>query len=138
LIPFIRANRVKPDKGIELTEMGWEVVPEGIYKIIKQFAKYPIKEIIIAENGAAFPDLHVNGRVHDQQRIDYFNRYLQNVLRAKNEGVNVKGYFAWTFIDNFEWAEGFRPRFGIVYNDLKSQERTVKDSGLWFQDFLNY
>jgi beta-glucosidase len=58
------------------------------------------------------------------------------VLRAKNEGANVTGYFAWTFVDNFEWDEGFRPRFGIVYNDFKTQKRTVKDSGLWFRDFL--
>jgi beta-glucosidase len=136
LIPFIRANRVKPDKPVELTAMGWEVDPEGIYKIIKQFSEYPVKEIIIAENGAAFRDVLTDGRVHDQQRIDYFKKYLKSVLKAKNEGANVKGYFAWTFIDNFEWAEGFRPRFGIVYNDIKTQERAIKDSGFWFQDFL--
>jgi beta-glucosidase len=136
LIPFIWANRVKPEKLTELTEMGWEVVPEGIYKIIMQFSKYPVKEIIVTENGAAFPDEITNGRVHDHRRTDYYKRHLQNVLRAKNEGVNVNGYFAWTFIDNFEWVEGFLPRFGIVHNDFKTQVRTVKDSGFWFQDFL--
>jgi beta-glucosidase len=72
LIPFIRANRVKPNKPAELTEMGWEVDPEGIYKIIKQFSEYPVKEIIIAENGAAFADVLINGAVHDQRRINYF------------------------------------------------------------------
>ena len=136
LIPFIWANHVKPKEPAEMTEMGWEVVPEGIYKILMQFAKYPVKEIIVTENGAAFPDVLANGTVHDQQRINYYKRYLHSVLRAKNEGANVKGYFAWTFIDNFEWAEGYRPRFGIVYNDFTSQKRTVKDSGYWFRDFL--
>ena len=136
LIPYLWANRVKPDPGAEITEMGWEVAPEGMYNIIKQFAKYPVKEIIITENGAAFPDQLKNGQVHDPQRIDFYKRYLQNVLKAKNEGVNVTGYFAWTLIDNFEWAEGLRPRFGLVYNDFDTQERTVKDSGYWFREFL--
>ena len=136
LIPFIWANKVKPDRQAELTDMGWEVNPEGIYNIIMQFAKYPVKEIIVTENGAAFPDQLVNGEVHDVQRINFYKRYLQQILRAKKDGVNIKGYFAWTFIDNFEWAEGFRPRFGMVYNNFKTQERTVKDSGWWFRDFL--
>ncbi|MDP4209425.1 MAG: GH1 family beta-glucosidase [Bacteroidota bacterium] len=137
IIPFIWANRVKPDRGkVELTEMGWEVLPEGIYKIIKQFSRYPVKEIVISENGAAFNDVVAEGRVHDSQREHYFEQYLKQVLRAKNEGVNITGYFAWTFVDNFEWAEGFYPRFGIVYNDFESQQRLVKDSGFWFRDFL--
>lgn len=136
LIPYIWANRVKPEADSELTEMGWEVAPEGMYKIIKQFAKYPVKEIIVTENGAAFHDQLINGRVNDQQRIDFYKRYLQSILRAKNEGANVKGYFAWTLVDNFEWAEGYRPRFGLVHNDFKTQERVIKDSGYWFRDFL--
>jgi beta-glucosidase len=136
IIPYIWANRVKPDTNAELTEMGWEVAPEGMYRILKQFSKYPVKEIIITENGAAFPDQLENGRVHDPQRIKFYKEYLHNILKAKREGVNVKGYFAWTFIDNFEWAEGLRPRFGLVYNDFETQKRTIKDSGYWFRDFL--
>ena len=136
LIPFIWANRVKPGEHAETTEMGWEVYPDGMYHIIKQFANYPIKEIIITENGAAFPDIVENDKVHDLKRIQFFEKYLLNVLKAKEEGANVKGYFVWTFIDNFEWAEGFRPRFGLVYNDFRSQQRTIKDSGYWFRDFL--
>jgi len=136
LIPYIWANRVKPDDNAEVTEMGWEVAPEGMYRILKQFSQYPVKEIIITENGAAFPDQLENGRVHDLQRINFYKQYLHNILKAKNEGVNVKGYFAWTFIDNFEWAEGLRPRFGLVHNDFETQKRTVKDSGYWFRNFL--
>ncbi|MEI6277619.1 MAG: family 1 glycosylhydrolase, partial [Prolixibacteraceae bacterium] len=118
VIPYLWAYRVKPEPDAEITEMGWEVNPESMYQIIKQFSKYPVKEIIITENGAAFPDQLVNGRFPDQQRINFYKRYLQNILKAKREGVNITGYFAWTFIDNFEWAEGNRPRFGLVYNDF--------------------
>ncbi|MCE1198157.1 MAG: GH1 family beta-glucosidase [Marinilabiliales bacterium] len=136
IIPFIWANRVKPDEGAELTEMGWEVYPEGIYRIIMQFSKYPIREIILTENGAAYPDMPENGHIHDHQRIYFFQRYLQNILKAKNQGAKVNGYFVWTLIDNFEWAEGLRPRFGLVYNEFETQKRIIKDSGYWFREFL--
>jgi len=137
LIPFIWASQKKPDKDkSELTELGWEVWPEGIYKSIMQFSKYPIKEIIITENGAAYHDELNADTVHDVKRTKYFREYLNNVLRAKKEGANVTGYFAWTLVDNFEWSFGYGPRFGIVYNDFKTQQRIVKDSGLWFREFL--
>ena len=137
LIPLVWANRVKPHRNAEVTLMGWEVSPEGIYDIIMQFAKYGVKELIVTENGAAFHDhLKKNGKIHDRQRISFYQRYLQNVLRAKNDGAPVTGYFAWTFVDNFEWNEGIRPRFGLVYNNFKTQERFIKDSGFWFQNLL--
>jgi len=136
LVPLIWANRAKPKPGAEITDMGWDVSPKGIYSILKQFSNYNLKEILIAENGVAFPDQLINGQVNDEHRIQFFKRYLKQVLRAKNEGVPVTGYFVWTFVDNFEWDEGFRPRFGIVYNEVKTQQRTVKDSGRWFQEFL--
>lgn len=135
--PVMWANQVPfKDLSKDLTEMGWETYPEGLYKVLKRFSKYPIKDIYVTENGVAYPDVVDNGRVHDTKRIQFFKDYLQNVLKAKNEGVNVKGYFVWTFLDNFEWAEGYHPRFGIVYCDFKTQERIIKDSGYWFQQFL--
>jgi len=136
--PIVWANQVKPEKRVpkeELTEMGWEVYPEGMYKILKQFGKYG-KEIMVTENGAAFPDTLANGRIHDKKRIQFFKDYLANVLKAKNEGVNISGYLVWTLMDNFEWAEGYHPRFGLVHVDFNTQQRTIKDSGLWFQEFL--
>jgi beta-glucosidase len=137
LIPFVWANRDNPnDREALLTDMGWEVYPEGIYKIIKRFAEYPIKEFVISENGAAFTDKLENGRIHDSFRTAYFQQYLEKVLKAKNDGINITGYFAWTFVDNFEWAEGNQARFGIVYNDFSTQNRVIKDSGYWFQSFL--
>jgi beta-glucosidase len=74
--------------------------------------------------------------VNDQERIAYFEDYLSQVLRAKNEGARVTGYFVWTLLDNFEWAEGYRPRFGLIYVDFKTLERFPKNSAFWFRDFL--
>ena len=137
IIPLVWANSVKPDTKEEgVTEMGWEIYPKGIYQILKQYAKYPIKEIIITENGAAFKDSVINGQVHDPKRIAFFKDYLKQILKAKNEGVNIKGYFIWSLMDNFEWCLGYKPRFGIVYTDFPSQQRYIKDSGYWFRDFL--
>lgn len=138
-IPYMKGLEIKPVKrdAKEITEMGWEVYPEGIYKILKQFAAYPgVKKIFVTENGCAFPDEVVNGKVKDTKRIDFYQRYLKEVLRAKKDGVNIGGYFSWTLLDNFEWSEGFKPRFGLVHVDFKTQKRIIKDSGYWFRDFL--
>lgn len=142
LIPFLHANQVKPKKrGIQpenITEMGWEVYPEGIHKIIKQFAAYKkMPPIIVTENGASFEDIiEKDNSIQDRRRVDFFKNYLSNVLKAKKEGVDLRGYFVWTFMDNFEWAEGYKPRFGLVHVDFSTQERRIKDSGKWFQEFL--
>ena len=78
----------------------------------------------------------MSGKIHDLKRIDYYQRYLKQVLRAKQEGVNIGGYFCWTLLDNFEWSEGYAPRFGLIHVDFKTQKRIIKDSGYWFRDFL--
>ena len=89
------------------------------------------------ENGAAFEDLVTDdGRIHDKKRVKFFKDYLGNILKAKKEGVDIRGYFVWTLMDNFEWAEGYKPRFGLVHVDFETQERRIKDSGRWFQEFL--
>lgn len=138
IIPYMKGLQVPAKKrNVETTEMGWEVYPEGIYKVLKKFAAYPnVKKIYVTENGCAFPDVVENGRVHDTKRVQFFKDYLAQVLRAKNEGVNVQGYFVWTLMDNFEWAEGYRTRFGLVHVDFKTQQRIMKDSALWFKEFL--
>lgn len=139
IIPFVHGIPVSPKrrKVNQLTEMGWEVYPEGIYRALKYYDKYPINEIYITENGVAFKDLLIDGKIHDIDRINFFKEYLKQILKAKNEGVNLKGYFVWSLLDNFEWAKGYNPRFGLVYVDYKTQNRYIKDSGLWFKDFLN-
>jgi len=137
-VPVIQAWEVKAKSRRKAhTAMGWEINADSFYKIIKQFAAYPnVKNIMITENGAAFHDKITDGIVDDQERIAYFKLYLEAMLKAKNEGVNIIGYMAWTLMDNFEWAEGYLARFGLVYNDFKTQERTIKNSGYWWKEFL--
>ncbi|RYD78613.1 MAG: beta-glucosidase [Sphingobacteriales bacterium] len=138
-IPVIQAWEVKAkSRKKPHTAMGWEINPDSFYNIIKQFAAYTgVKNIIITENGAAYHDKIIDGTVNDAERIAYFQLYLTALLKVKNDGLPVTGYMAWTLMDNFEWAEGFNARFGLVYNDFKTQQRTIKDSGYWWQKFLN-
>ncbi|HZH63681.1 MAG TPA: GH1 family beta-glucosidase [Flavisolibacter sp.] len=138
IMPYLNARIVKASKrDVPKTAMDWEIYPQGIYRILKRFNSYDrINKIIITENGAAFADKLVDGHVEDLYRIRFYEQYLQQVLKAKEEGVNVAGYFAWSFTDNFEWAEGYSKRFGLVYVDYSTQRRIVKSSGFWFQNFL--
>ena len=138
ITPYIWASLVKAEnRGVELTEMKWEVYPPAIYHVLKKFSAYPqIKKIIVTENGAAFPDEVRNGEVDDHKRVKYLQTHLQQVLKAKEEGCNVKGYFVWTLTDNFEWAEGYHPRFGLVHVNFDTQQRIVKSSGYWYADLL--
>ncbi|MDV3751338.1 GH1 family beta-glucosidase [Elizabethkingia anophelis] len=137
-VPFLHAKIVNAkDRNVEMTAMEWEVYPESIYHILKKFQAYKnIPPLIITESGAAFSDTLQNNVVHDPKRLQYIQNILQQVLRAKQEGVNVNGYFVWTFLDNFEWAEGYHPRFGLVHVDFQTQQRTVKSSGHWYADFI--
>lgn len=136
-IPILQSTRVSPQKlGNEITDMNWEVHPEGLYKILKQFSQYPVKTLLVSETGAAFPDTVQGAAVNDTQRIKFYKEHLYWLLKAKSEGVKVDGMFAWSFTDNFEWAEGYRPRFGLVYVDYDTQSRIIKDSGKWFTSFL--
>lgn len=136
--PYLQASLVKAEnRNVPLTDMRWEVYPPSIYYMLKKFNAYPqIKKIYLTEGGAAFPDTVVDGRVDDPKRLQYLQDYLQQVLKAKNEGCKVSGYFVWTLTDNFEWAEGYHPRFGIIYVDFKTQQRIIKASGNWYGDLL--
>lgn len=138
VMPYVNARLIKASKrNMPHTAMDWEIYPEGMYKVLKKFNGYSnIKKLIITENGAAFDDHVVDGRVRDDYRIAFLQNYLQQVLRAKNEGINVTGYFAWSFTDNFEWTEGYAKRFGLVYVDYASQKRIIKDSGFWYKKLL--
>ena len=138
IIPGMRAKEVLASKrGVPANEMDGEIYPEGLYHILKKYALYKgIRNLIVTENGTCVPDKLENGRVHDKDRIGYFKNHLEAVLKAKKEGVNVNGYFVWSPTDNFEWNKGYRTRFGLVYVDFKTLERYMKDSGLWFKEFL--
>ncbi|HEV7382138.1 MAG TPA: family 1 glycosylhydrolase, partial [Dyadobacter sp.] len=138
LVPVLWLKEVPATlRNVPVTAMGWEIDTDGAYKILKQFSSYTgIRDIIVSESGAAFEDQLINGEINDQNRVDYFKLYLKQILRAKNEGINVKGYLVWSLMDNFEWAEGYRARFGLVHVDFETQQRTVKASGKWFREFL--
>ncbi len=139
LTPYLHASLVKADKReVETTAIGWEVFPESVYHMLKKFGAYKnIKKIIVTESGIALHDQLVNGQVCDYRRIDYLQSHLAQVLRAKNEGVKVDGFFVWTLLDNFEWAEGYDPRFGLVHVNFETQTRTLKKSGYWYKKFLS-
>lgn len=138
LMPFVKAKIIKASKrNVEHTLMDWEVYPPGIYNALTRLNRYKnINEIIITENGAAFNDSFDEDGVGDYQRVRFLQDYIAQVLLAKREGVKVNGYFVWTLLDNFEWAEGYYPKFGLVHVDFKTGRRTVKDSGNWYSHFL--
>ena len=136
--PYLKAKLIPAHKRkVYHTQLLWEVYPEGIYEMIKKYAAYKgVKKIIITENGASFPDEVLDGQVHDKNRTNYLKTYIAQVLRAKQQGLPVHGYFVWSFLDNFEWGEGYHHRFGIVHVDYATQQRIVKASGKWYQSFL--
>ncbi|RAJ87650.1 beta-glucosidase [Chitinophaga dinghuensis] len=138
-MPILGMTEVKPHaRKVPVTGLGWEVNGNGLYEILKQFAAYDkVKRIIVTEGGAYFPDVvHEDGGIHDTERVNYFNEYIGAVLKARQEGIPVDGYFAWTLTDNFEWAEGYRARFGLIYVNFETQQRIIKDSGYWFKQLL--
>lgn len=128
---------LKPEAGPVLTTLGWHVQPEGLYWGPKFFYEHYGLPIVITENGMANCDwVHLDGKVHDPERIDYLARYLNAFSRAIDDGVDGRGYFLWSIMDNFEWAYGYSKRFGIVYVDFNTQKRTLKDSAFWYKDVI--
>ncbi|MFC0396885.1 GH1 family beta-glucosidase [Paraburkholderia rhizosphaerae] len=127
-----------PLAGVERTQMGWEVYPEGLRDLLIGFHRnYPaLPPIYITENGMASDDRVSDGRVDDAQRIAFLKRHLAAVDQAIAEGVDVRGYFVWSLLDNFEWAFGYERRFGVVHVDYRTQQRTVKRSAQLIAKFL--
>ncbi len=125
-------------RGEEITEMDWEVYPEGLYNTLGRLHfEYAFPTIHITENGAAFPDeITPKHQVDDPERLSYIKRHLAMVNEAIQIGVPVKGYFVWSLFDNFEWAFGYSKRFGIVYVDFKTQKRIPKSSAKWYRQVI--
>tara|TARA_Y100000782_G_C10170242_1_gene259473 strand:+ start:1 stop:1329 length:1329 start_codon:yes stop_codon:yes gene_type:complete len=120
-----------------MTDIGWEIYPSALTELLVSLhQKYDLPPIYITENGAAMADKMVDGEVNDQDRIAYYNAHLNAVNDAILQGVNVAGYFAWSLMDNFEWAEGYSKRFGIVHVDYNTQIRTVKLSGKAYSQLI--
>jgi len=118
------------------TAMGWNIDPDGLLDLLLSLReRYPAQPLMITENGAAFDDVAgADGSVHDRARIEYLRRHLTVAHRAIEHGVDLRGYFVWSLLDNFEWGYGYTKRFGIVRVDFDDQRRTVKDSGHWFRE----
>lgn len=125
-------------EGAATTAMNWEIYPEGLRELLVRLTHdYPgLPPLFITENGAAFDDQLVGDRVADPARTAYLHSHLQAVLQAIGAGVDVRGYFAWSLLDNFEWAHGYSKRFGLVYVDYPTQRRVLKDSARWYAGVL--
>lgn len=123
--------------GYPQTAFGWTIEPESLYwgpRFLYERYKLPI---VITENGlSCFDFVSAEGRVHDPARIDFLTRYLRSLGRAIDDGTEVLGYFQWSLMDNFEWAEGYRQRFGLVYVDFETQDRVLKDSAAWYGEVI--
>jgi beta-glucosidase len=113
--------------------MSWEITPSALTDLLRNLhTEYNIEEIFITENGSAWEDHCIEGRVDDAERIQYLSQHLQAMDEGINSGVPVRGYFAWSLLDNFEWTHGYTKRFGLVYVDFESQRRIIKSSGHWY------
>ena len=118
-----------------VNDLGWHVDGKSIYNVIKEMSKHTDADIYILENGYGSHNLdNVNVEIHDAERLNYYKEYLLQVNKLIDEGYKVKGYFAWSLLDNYEWAYGYSIRFGIVHVDYKNQKRTIKDSGYFIKE----
>lgn len=130
--------RVEEPKGVERTAFGWEVSPQGMVSLLDRVHRdYQPAEIQLTENGSTYEDVLLeDGSIQDLERRSYLQRHLAAANQALTLGVPLKGYFAWSLLDNFEWAEGYLRRFGLTYVDFATQKRTLKASGQWYREFL--
>ncbi|HCP72942.1 MAG TPA: beta-glucosidase [Actinobacteria bacterium] len=132
-LPIRSVNR----ENVKKTAMNWEVHPQAFEEILLRISKeYSPKAIYITENGSAWNDEVINGEIIDDERIDYLVRHLDAMRSARSQGAPILGYFAWSFLDNFEWAYGYEKRFGLIYVDYKTQTRTPKKSALFYRQLL--
>ena len=132
-LPIRSVNR----ENVKRTAMNWEVHPQAFEEILLRISKeYSPKAIYITENGSAWNDEVINGEIIDDERIDYLVRHLDAMRSARDRGAPILGYFAWSFLDNFEWAYGYEKRFGLIYVDYKTQKRTPKKSAFFYRQLL--
>jgi beta-glucosidase len=133
-------------EGYETTAMGWPVVPDGLRELlVGEKARYgdTLPPVMVTENGVAYDDVLVEAsevsdiaHVDDPKRVEYLRSHVAAVAAAIDEGVDVRGYFVWSLMDNFEWAEGYSKRFGLIYVDYPTQRRIPKLSYSWYRAFL--
>lgn len=132
-IPYLGAKQVKPQKrGVKVSVMGWETYPQGASYFLERFSKYnPNKPLWLSECGIALSE-----NEDDQLRINYYEEIIHGVKKLNNKGLKIKGLLLWTLVDNFEWVEGFLPKFGIVSLNRNTYKRTLKKSALWLKEII--
>ena len=136
-VPENENDPISVHVGGDKTEMDWEIYPQGMFDILMRVhADYQFPEYYITENGMAAKDLVEDSKVHDPRRVAYHRDYLTWACKAMEIGVPLKGYFAWSLMDNFEWGFGYAKRFGLIYVNYKSQRRILKDSALFYRDVI--
>ena len=126
-------------EGAQITDIGWEVYPDGLRQVLATVRDdYGNLPVYVTENGASYSTgISEDGHIHDDLRIEYYRKHLEAMQAAVQEGCNVRGYFAWSLMDNFEWSHGYQQRFGIVHVDYANDcKRTLKDSALWYMDYI--
>ena len=126
------------DGPLDKTQMGWEIYPEGLTTVLSRVSRDYAGDLPIAvtENGMAWADEVENGAVFDPERRDYILRHLEAARKAIDTGVNLKGFFYWSLLDNFEWAHGYEKRFGLYWVDYDTQARLPKQSAYWYRDVV--
>ena len=135
--PYVSAEELSfPSRGLPVTAMGWEVQPWGLRDLLVRLSReYQLPPMYVTENGAAYHDvLTASGEVDDRDRLEYVDAHLRSLREAMDAGVDVRGYFVWSLLDNFEWAEGYSKRFGLVHVDFATGRRTPKASYHWYRD----
>ena len=137
--PFVGSEHITfPTRNLPRTAMGWEVNPDGLRTLLVRLGREydNLPPLYVTENGAAYEDVVEDGEVHDADRTAYLRAHIDAVRAAIDEGADVRGYFVWSLLDNFEWAWGYNKRFGIVRVDYETQERIIKDSGLTYSRLI--
>lgn len=142
-LDFIGINYYNPSQGKDYvplrerkTAMGWNIDERGMYWVNRIYYERYKLPIIVSENGTAEVDVVENNHVHDKYRVEFLQNHINEMLKAKNDGVDLFGYLCWSFMDNFEWCSGYTPRFGLVYIDYSNQKRILKDSALEFKKII--
>jgi len=128
---------VSPPMELGASDMGWEIYPDGLRQLLTNLHRdYCLPPIYITENGMAEADRLQDGQVNDPRRIDYVRRHLEALAQARAAGVDIRGYFYWSLLDNYEWDSGYDKRFGLVHVDYSNQQRTLKQSGHWYRSVI--
>jgi beta-glucosidase len=133
-----KPEHIYKPQGFPMTTYLWPVAPKALYWIPRFWQERYKLPVVITENGMGNTDwVSLDGKVHDPQRIDFLHRYLLELRRAVADGLDLRGYFQWSILDNFEWNEGYKQRFGLVYVDYPTQRRTLKDSAYWYKEVIS-